>query len=58
MDHSMSKKLHDEALLHIVGGVNSPSRSNKGVGGGIPVTMERASGAYFMMWMGISILTT
>ncbi|EHL2571330.1 aminotransferase class III-fold pyridoxal phosphate-dependent enzyme, partial [Listeria monocytogenes] len=47
MDHSMSKKLHDEALLHIVGGVNSPSRSNKGVGGGIPVTMERASGAYF-----------
>ncbi|EMK2955738.1 glutamate-1-semialdehyde 2,1-aminomutase, partial [Listeria monocytogenes] len=33
--------------LHIVGGVNSPSRSNKGVGGGIPVTMERASGAYF-----------
>ncbi|WP_187992157.1 glutamate-1-semialdehyde 2,1-aminomutase [Listeria innocua] len=47
MDHSMSKKLHDEALLHIVGGVNSPSRSNKGVGGGIPVTMERANGAYF-----------
>ncbi|EMK1234754.1 glutamate-1-semialdehyde 2,1-aminomutase [Listeria monocytogenes] len=47
MDHSMSKKLHDEALLHIIGGVNSPSRSNKGVGGGIPVTMERASGAYF-----------
>ncbi|MBC1376777.1 glutamate-1-semialdehyde 2,1-aminomutase [Listeria farberi] len=47
MDHSMSKKLHDEALLHIVGGVNSPSRSNKGVGGGIPVTMERADGAYF-----------
>lgn len=39
--------MHDEALLHIVGGVNSPSRSNKGVGGGIPVTMERASGAYF-----------
>ncbi|WP_187986030.1 glutamate-1-semialdehyde 2,1-aminomutase [Listeria marthii] len=47
MDHSKSKQLHDEALLHIVGGVNSPSRSNKGVGGGIPVTMERASGAYF-----------
>ncbi|MHC5409534.1 glutamate-1-semialdehyde 2,1-aminomutase [Listeria seeligeri] len=47
MNHSMTEKLHDEALLHIVGGVNSPSRSNKGVGGGIPVTMERASGAYF-----------
>lgn len=47
MNHSMSEKLHDEALLHIVGGVNSPSRSNKGVGGGIPVTMDRASGAYF-----------
>lgn len=43
----MSEKLHDEALLHIVGGVNSPSRSNKGVGGGTPVTMERANGAYF-----------
>ncbi|AHI56198.1 glutamate-1-semialdehyde 2,1-aminomutase [Listeria ivanovii] len=47
MNHSMSEKLHDEALLHIVGGVNSPSRSNKGVGGGTPVTMERANGAYF-----------
>lgn len=47
MNHSMSEKLHDEALLHIIGGVNSPSRSNKGVGGGTPVTMERANGAYF-----------
>ncbi|WP_430535126.1 glutamate-1-semialdehyde 2,1-aminomutase [Listeria rocourtiae] len=47
MNHSESEKLHTEALKHIVGGVNSPSRSYKGVGGGIPVTMERASGAYF-----------
>ncbi|MBC6316478.1 glutamate-1-semialdehyde 2,1-aminomutase [Listeria grandensis] len=47
MNHSESEKLHTEALSHIVGGVNSPSRSYKGVGGGIPVTMERANGAYF-----------
>ncbi|EUJ19420.1 glutamate-1-semialdehyde aminotransferase [Listeria aquatica FSL S10-1188] len=32
---------------HIVGGVNSPSRSYKGVGGGVPITMKSASGAYF-----------
>lgn len=47
MNHSKSEKLHTEALKHIVGGVNSPSRSYKGVGGGVPVTMERANGAYF-----------
>lgn len=47
MNHSTSEKLHEEALLHIVGGVNSPSRSYKAVGGGSPVAMERAKGAYF-----------
>ncbi|WP_040486493.1 glutamate-1-semialdehyde 2,1-aminomutase [Listeria grayi] len=47
MNHSKSEELHKEALEHIVGGVNSPSRSYKGVGGGTPVTMERAVGAYF-----------
>ncbi|MCM3612555.1 glutamate-1-semialdehyde 2,1-aminomutase [Planococcus sp. MERTA32b] len=47
MNHSESKKLHKEALEHIVGGVNSPSRSFKAVGGGSPVVMERAKGAYF-----------
>ncbi|WP_422122672.1 glutamate-1-semialdehyde 2,1-aminomutase [Planococcus sp. X10-3] len=47
MNHSESNKLHKEALEHIVGGVNSPSRSFKAVGGGSPIVMERAKGAYF-----------
>lgn len=47
MNHSASEKLHEEALKHIVGGVNSPSRSFKAVGGGSPVAMERGKGAYF-----------
>ncbi|WP_153125422.1 glutamate-1-semialdehyde 2,1-aminomutase [Peribacillus tepidiphilus] len=47
MNFSKSEALHKEALEHIVGGVNSPSRSFKAVGGGAPVTMERAKGAYF-----------
>lgn len=47
MNLSESIKLHEEALEHIVGGVNSPSRSFKAVGGGSPVVMERAKGAYF-----------
>lgn len=42
-----SEKLHEEAQKHIVGGVNSPSRAYKGVGGGTPVYMEHARGAYF-----------
>ncbi len=42
-----SEKLHEEALKHIVGGVNSPSRSYKAVGGESPTYMERAKGAYF-----------
>lgn len=42
-----SEALYAEALEHIVGGVNSPSRSFKGVGGGAPVFMKRAEGAYF-----------
>ncbi|NBJ71428.1 MULTISPECIES: glutamate-1-semialdehyde 2,1-aminomutase [Clostridia] len=47
MDFSTSEALHREALEHIVGGVNSPSRAYKAVGGGAPVYMERAEGAYF-----------
>lgn len=47
MNHTKSEQLHKEALEHIVGGVNSPSRSYKAVGGGAPVVMERAKGAYF-----------
>lgn len=42
-----SEQLHTEALEHIVGGVNSPSRSFKAVGGGSPVSMKRGKGAYF-----------
>ncbi|ART75486.1 aspartate aminotransferase family protein [Sutcliffiella horikoshii] len=47
MNFSKSQQIHEEALHHIVGGVNSPSRSYKAVGGGAPVVMERAEGAYF-----------
>ncbi|WP_193556315.1 glutamate-1-semialdehyde 2,1-aminomutase [Paenibacillus ginsengarvi] len=43
----MSAQLYEEALQHIVGGVNSPSRSFKAVGGGAPVFMKRGQGAYF-----------
>lgn len=42
-----SDTLYQEALQHIVGGVNSPSRSFKAVGGGAPIFMKRAEGAYF-----------
>jgi len=47
MNFTQSESLHKEALEHIVGGVNSPSRAYKGVGGGTPVYMERAKGANF-----------
>jgi glutamate-1-semialdehyde 2,1-aminomutase len=47
MKFSQSELLHNEALKHIVGGVNSPSRSYKAVGGGSPIAMKRAKGAYF-----------
>ncbi|WP_042167278.1 glutamate-1-semialdehyde 2,1-aminomutase [Paenibacillus gorillae] len=47
MQRTTSETLYKEALEHIVGGVNSPSRSYKAVGGGAPVFMKRAEGAYF-----------
>nr|WP_311198782.1 aspartate aminotransferase family protein [Paenibacillus sp. YPD9-1] len=47
MERKRSEQLYQEALQHIVGGVNSPSRSYKAVGGGAPVFMKRAQGAYF-----------
>jgi glutamate-1-semialdehyde 2,1-aminomutase len=47
MKRSTSEQLYQEALQHIVGGVNSPSRSFKAVGGGAPVFMKRGSGAHF-----------
>ncbi|KUP24807.1 glutamate-1-semialdehyde 2,1-aminomutase [Paenibacillus sp. DMB5] len=47
MNRSNSEQLYQEALQHIVGGVNSPSRSFKAVGGGAPVFMKRANGSRF-----------
>lgn len=47
MERKQSELLYQEALQHIVGGVNSPSRSFKAVGGGAPVFMKRAQGAHF-----------
>lgn len=47
MNFTTSKQLHEEAKKHIVGGINSPSRTYTGVGGGSPVYMEHAEGAYF-----------
>ncbi|WP_091072356.1 glutamate-1-semialdehyde 2,1-aminomutase [Paenibacillus sp. NFR01] len=47
MNRSTSEQLYQEALQHIVGGVNSPSRSYKAVGGGAPVFMKRAAGSHF-----------
>ncbi|MFB5269601.1 glutamate-1-semialdehyde 2,1-aminomutase [Paenibacillus enshidis] len=47
MNRKKSETLYQEALEHIVGGVNSPSRSFKAVGGGAPVFMEKAQGAHF-----------
>ncbi|WP_172256640.1 glutamate-1-semialdehyde 2,1-aminomutase [Saccharibacillus deserti] len=47
MNRPNSEKLYAEALEHIVGGVNSPSRSFKAVGGGAPVFMQRGQGSRF-----------
>ncbi|WP_055106508.1 glutamate-1-semialdehyde 2,1-aminomutase [Paenibacillus ihumii] len=47
MNRIQSERLYEEALQHIVGGVNSPSRSFKAVGGGAPVFMAKAAGSHF-----------
>ncbi|WP_202080986.1 glutamate-1-semialdehyde 2,1-aminomutase [Caldalkalibacillus salinus] len=47
MNHSRSEALYEQALDVILGGVNSPSRAYKGVGGGTPIFMSHAQGAYF-----------
>lgn len=47
MNHLKSEEIYKEAQEHIVGGVNSPSRSYKGVGGGAPVVMAKGKGPYF-----------
>ncbi len=46
MNWTRSNQLYNEALDVIVGGVNSPSRSFKAVGGGSPIFMDHAKGAY------------
>lgn len=45
LDLDRSKKLYQEAQKHLVGGVNSPVRAFKGVGG-TPIFMARGKGAY------------
>jgi glutamate-1-semialdehyde 2,1-aminomutase len=47
MAFERSEQLYQEAQDVILGGVNSPSRAYKGVGGGTPVFMKKAKGAYF-----------
>src|SRR5699024_7915716 len=47
MNRTHSEQIFAEEEKHIVGGVNSPSRSYRAVGGGAPTVMERAEGAYF-----------
>lgn len=46
MNRSQSETAYEDALLAIVGGVNSPSRSFKAVGGGAPVFMSKGDGAH------------
>ena len=46
--YEKSEALYRRALEVIVGGVNSPARSFKAVGGGAPVFIARGGGAY--MW--------
>lgn len=45
--HEKSQTLQTQAEDVILGGVNSPSRSFKAVGGGAPVVMDRGEGAHF-----------
>ncbi|WP_124726544.1 glutamate-1-semialdehyde 2,1-aminomutase [Staphylospora marina] len=47
MVRQRSEELYREALDVIIGGVNSPSRSFRAVGGGAPVFMKSAKGAHF-----------
>ena len=55
MNRHKSKQLHEEALQHIVGGVNSPSRSYKAVGGErLHIWLERKA-LIFGTWMEMNI---
>ncbi|HGZ6268262.1 TPA: glutamate-1-semialdehyde 2,1-aminomutase [Staphylococcus aureus] len=46
MNFSESERLQQLSNEYILGGVNSPSRSYKSVGGGAPVVMKEGHGAY------------
>ncbi|KIX91272.1 glutamate-1-semialdehyde aminotransferase [Staphylococcus microti] len=46
MDFTKSEQLQQQSNEYILGGVNSPSRSYKAVGGGAPVVMKSGKGAY------------
>ncbi|HCV2703586.1 TPA: glutamate-1-semialdehyde 2,1-aminomutase [Staphylococcus aureus] len=46
MNFSESERLQQLSNEYILGGVNSPSRSYKAVGGGAPVVMKEGNGAY------------
>ena len=46
MNFSESERLKQLSNEYILGGVNSPSRSYKAVGGGAPVVMKEGHGAY------------
>ncbi|HCT1452444.1 TPA: glutamate-1-semialdehyde 2,1-aminomutase [Staphylococcus aureus] len=46
MNFSESERLQQLSNEYILGGVNSPSRSYKAVGGGVPVVMKEGHGAY------------
>ncbi|CCQ94058.1 hypothetical protein CULT_1640013 [[Clostridium] ultunense Esp] len=52
MNWIKSEEMYQRALQVIIGGVNSPSRSYKAVGGGTPLFMEKAKGATYGMWTG------
>ncbi|WP_340297256.1 glutamate-1-semialdehyde 2,1-aminomutase [Staphylococcus coagulans] len=46
MKFTLSEALQKQSDEYILGGVNSPSRSYKAVGGGAPVVMKSGKGAY------------
>ncbi|PTG55042.1 aspartate aminotransferase family protein [Staphylococcus chromogenes] len=46
MNFSKSENLQNQSNEYILGGVNSPSRSYKAVGGGAPIVMKKGQGAY------------
>ena len=46
MNFTESERLQELSNEYILGGVNSPSRSYKAVGGGAPVVMKEGNGAY------------